>query len=167
MEVPKSQTENNYGSSAALSLAEALSNPDETQSLAHQQYAHITVKGSGRMHAGNSYVSQQTNYYGPATSSSAVMSLQSALGFPEMSLRLSSVARAQPKTCEWILETLEFRRWRNPAYRSLHHGILWIRGKPGAGKSTIMKFLTKRHQEAIKVLGKPISFFFSARATAT
>lgn len=167
MEVPKSQTENNHGSSAALSLAEALSTPDETQSLAHQQYAHITVQGSGRMHAGNSYVGQQTNYYGQATPSSSILSLQSALAFPEMSLRFSSVARAQPQTCEWIFETPEFSRWRDPAYRSVHHGILWIRGKPGAGKSTVMKFLMRRHQATVKVFGKPISFFFSARATAT
>lgn len=95
-----------------------------------------------------------------ATSFSAVMSLQSALAFPEMSLHFSSIARAQVQTCGWIFEAPEFKRRRDPEYRHVHHGILWIKGKPGAGNSTIMKFLTNGHQEDVKKRGKPISFFF-------
>ncbi|KAH7191114.1 hypothetical protein DER44DRAFT_815655 [Fusarium oxysporum] len=48
--------------------------------------------------------------------------------------------------------------------QSQHHGFLWIRGKPGAGKSIIMKFIyTKRKKTDIPMKAITISFFFNAR----
>ncbi|KAK2122386.1 ankyrin repeat-containing domain protein [Fusarium oxysporum II5] len=48
--------------------------------------------------------------------------------------------------------------------RPHHHGFLWIRGKPGAGKSIIMKFIyTKRKKTDIPMKAIIISFFFNAR----
>ena len=42
------------------------------------------------------------------------------------------------------------------------HGFLWIKGKPGTGKSTLMKFALAQAQESMK--DPPIlSFFFNAR----
>lgn len=64
VEVHESQTDNNHGGSAALSLSETLSDSNEAQSSTHQRYAHITVQGAARMHAGNSYIGQQINYCG-------------------------------------------------------------------------------------------------------
>ncbi|KAI8411046.1 hypothetical protein FOFC_07640, partial [Fusarium oxysporum] len=48
--------------------------------------------------------------------------------------------------------------------QSQHHGFLWIRGKPGAGKSIIMKFIyTKMKKTDIPMKPLTISFFFNAR----
>ncbi|KAL6405043.1 ankyrin repeat and protein kinase domain-containing protein 1 [Ilyonectria robusta] len=58
----------------------------------------------------------------------------------------------------------EYQAWLDPSKLTQHHGFLWIRGNPGAGKSTIMKFLylnmkrKSRRKDAITA-----SFFFNAR----
>ncbi|EAW16772.1 Pfs, NACHT and Ankyrin domain protein [Aspergillus fischeri NRRL 181] len=58
----------------------------------------------------------------------------------------------------------DYQAWLNPENLTQHHGFLWISGKPGAGKSTIMKFAyssmkSKSHNKhAITA-----SFFFNAR----
>ncbi|EGE84761.2 hypothetical protein BDDG_07706 [Blastomyces dermatitidis ATCC 18188] len=45
-----------------------------------------------------------------------------------------------------------------------YHGFLWIKGKPGAGKSTLMKFIVK---QAMKIQNRTvIFFFFHARGAA-
>jgi hypothetical protein len=139
---------------------------DESHVVPRQQYAYIAAQGTSRIHAGNSYVEQQHNYYSPEAApgnpASTSMSLQTALAFPEMHSRLANVATAQDKTCEWVFETPEFKRWLDPVFRPAHHGIIWIKGKPGAGKSTIMKHIVCTSQKKGGT-GRFISFFFNAR----
>ncbi|CAG8106371.1 unnamed protein product [Penicillium salamii] len=68
------------------------------------------------------------------------------------------------RTCHWFLSYPYYKEWLDPTSLSYHHGFLWITGKPGAGKSTIMKFAYSsmkgkdRHKYAIIA-----SFFFNAR----
>ncbi|KAM6512418.1 hypothetical protein FSOLCH5_010132 [Fusarium solani] len=89
--------------------------------------------------------------------------LLEALRFEQIDSRKTSIKKAHYKTCRWFLEHPQYLEWLDPQKHS-HHGFLWIRGKPGAGKSTIMKFIydkTKRkksHECAITA-----SFFFHAR----
>lgn len=55
----------------------------------------------------------------------------------------------------------DYLDWLDPEKAVEYHGFLWIRGKPGAGKSTIMNFA---YTEAIKEqAGIVISFFFNIR----
>lgn len=63
-------------------------------------------------------------------------SAQQALSFPEMYDRLHEISVASPGTCSWILKTHTFINWR-----MAQCGLFWIKGKPGTGKSTIMKYL--------------------------
>jgi hypothetical protein len=139
---------------------------DEGHAGPRQQYAYIAAQGSSRIHAGNSHVEHQHNYYGPEATpekpEKKIMSLKTALAFPEMSLRAANIATAQAQTCDWIFETPEYKRWLDPASRPAHHGILWIKGKPGAGKSTIMKHIMRTSQIK-RNTGKSVSFFFNAR----
>jgi hypothetical protein len=140
---------------------------DEGHAGPRQQYAYIAAQGSSRIHAGNSHVEHQHNYYGPEATlrepaRKTSMWLHAALAFPEMSLRPASIAAAQAQTCEWVFKTPEYKRWLDPACRSAHHGILWIKGNPGAGKSTIMKHILQTSQKQDD-LGKIVSFFFNAR----
>jgi ankyrin repeat protein/nucleoside phosphorylase len=93
--------------------------------------------------------------------------LLDSLAFEEQDSRHNNIKAALKKTCEWFRTDDFYLRWLNPACYPDHHGFLWISGKPGSGKSTLMKFLlsdvTKRsgRQSGTAV----VSFFFNARGT--
>ena len=78
-----------------------------------------------------------------------------------MDARRSGIKPNHVETCQWLLTHSDYLDWLDPKKAVEHHGFLWIRGKPGAGKSTIMNFA---YTEAIKEkAGTVISFFFNAR----
>lgn len=71
---------------------------------------------------------------------------------------------AHNKTCKWFLSHPDYKGWLDYARLSHHHGFLWISGKPGAGKSTIMKFLYLNMKSKVRRQGSVVaSFFFNAR----
>lgn len=88
--------------------------------------------------------------------------LLEALGFVEMEDRLATIARAHAETCQWLFEKAEYKAWRDPAMRHTHHGFLWIKGKPGTGKSMLMKCAYNKGLQELDG-GIVISFFFNAR----
>ncbi|RYP43640.1 hypothetical protein DL768_009815 [Monosporascus sp. mg162] len=53
--------------------------------------------------------------------------------------------------------------WLDPTKFSQHNGFLWIKGKPGAGKSTLMKFAYLQAKKKTFQDGVTASFFFNAR----
>ncbi|KAJ6439239.1 hypothetical protein O9K51_08651 [Purpureocillium lavendulum] len=56
----------------------------------------------------------------------------------------------------------KYLKWLDPTRIGEHHGFLWIKGKPGAGKSTLMKFALADARK--KMMHQTIiSFFFNAR----
>ncbi|KAN0072779.1 ankyrin repeat domain containing protein [Elaphomyces granulatus] len=59
----------------------------------------------------------------------------------------------------------EYIDWMCAEKLQEHHGFLWIKGKPGAGKSILMKFLFSDAKESVKSNPNAIiiSFFFNAR----
>ncbi|KAJ5781037.1 hypothetical protein N7457_006197 [Penicillium paradoxum] len=69
------------------------------------------------------------------------------------------------QTCQWFISHPEYQAWLDPARLKEHNGILWIDGKPGAGKSTIMEFayLEMQHRSHHD-RGLVAAFFFEARA---
>jgi hypothetical protein len=56
------------------------------------------------------------------------------------SARCPSRLPAHAKTCKWLLKKSEYLDWLDIAKLPDHHGFLWMKGKPGTGKSTLMKF---------------------------
>ncbi|KAJ5387866.1 hypothetical protein N7509_010407 [Penicillium cosmopolitanum] len=76
--------------------------------------------------------------------------------------RRDNIERHHTNTCQWILELDEYQSWRNQPC-----GLLWIKGKPGAGKSTLMRFLHDVLEEIQDGSQGSIrlDFFFSARGT--
>ncbi|OBT42034.1 hypothetical protein VE00_07424 [Pseudogymnoascus sp. WSF 3629] len=90
--------------------------------------------------------------------------IRDSLKFDRMQERFSSVRKASLMTCNWILADPEYQRWLDHSRVSEHYGFLWIKGKPGSGKSTIMK-----HAVYAAMDTKPpvtvITFFFNARGT--
>ncbi|RSL67289.1 hypothetical protein CEP53_003094 [Fusarium sp. AF-6] len=91
------------------------------------------------------------------------LDIHNSRGFEQIDSRKTSIKKAHYKTCRWFLEHPQYLQWLDPQEHS-HLGFLWIRGKPGAGKSTIMKFIyeqTKKKKSRERAV--TASFFFHAR----
>ncbi|KAL8838850.1 MAG: hypothetical protein Q9170_001972 [Blastenia crenularia] len=97
-----------------------------------------------------------------------------SLFFPEINMREEKITDAFDQTCRWIFdEPTDERRGRDPSRYNFRdwlrsgNGVYWISGKPGSGKSTLMKFLVNEElTEQLLDAGKGnqelliISFFF-------
>lgn len=89
--------------------------------------------------------------------------LLSRLTFDRIDARHSAIKDAQRTTCEWLLQHPEYDAWASPEERPNDQGIFWIVGKPGAGKSTLMKYALA-HAKSKKASNEIVlSFFFNAR----
>ncbi|KAI1076586.1 hypothetical protein F5B20DRAFT_594055 [Whalleya microplaca] len=86
------------------------------------------------------------------------------LQFPQINARKQNLRPPISDTCAWFVRTPEYTEWVNPLKFDDHHGFLRIRGKPGAGKSTLMKFLLGKSREALPH-AEVVSFFFHARGS--
>ena len=64
-----------------------------------------------------------------------------SLDFEQLDSRYHDIRFAYPKTCDWVFDSQEFRTWLNPDNVEEHNRVLWIKGKPGSGKSTLMKHI--------------------------
>ncbi|KAL9105924.1 MAG: hypothetical protein Q9227_008984 [Pyrenula ochraceoflavens] len=88
--------------------------------------------------------------------------LLGSLSFNQIDARRTTIKKAHAKTCEWLLKCSEYLNWLDIGKAKEHNGLLWMKGKPGAGKSTLMKFA---YANASKTMKNKIiiSFFFNAR----
>ena len=93
--------------------------------------------------------------------------LMEALRFDQMTDRLWDIKKKHGSTCKWLLKQQKYLSWLNDDDFRRHKGFIWLKGKPGAGKSTIMKFAYENHKmkqstgEFKSLL--VASFFFHAR----
>ena len=76
--------------------------------------------------------------------------------------RYATIKTAHARTCEWLLEKTEYQDWLDINKTQNHHGVLWIKGKPGSGKSTLVKFAVANARKT-RAETAVISFFFNAR----
>lgn len=85
-----------------------------------------------------------------------------SLTFPQAQFRLEEIRVAHEKTCQWIVGQPQYLSWMNDEALPSHGGFFWIKGKPGAGKSTMMKYLLQKTRQTLR--GTVIlSFFFHAQ----
>lgn len=90
--------------------------------------------------------------------------LLDSLRFKRMEFREKTIAKEHARTCEWLLDHPGYNAWNDREQQSQHNGFLWISGKPGAGKSTLMKFaFLKMKTQARSQNFLTASFFFNAR----
>jgi ankyrin repeat protein/nucleoside phosphorylase len=89
-----------------------------------------------------------------------------SLDFPQMGERFQSIRSPYPGTCEWLLTNTKYLTWLNDRQFEQHHGLLWLKGKPGSGKSTLVKFIFGHAREQ-KLADIHVSFFFNARGSDT
>jgi hypothetical protein len=117
---------------------------------------------NARVQYGDTYNVSYNRATEPESKEDAWSKAMGLLRFPQMDVRRQTVRDAHTGTCGWIFEKSEYKSWCDARQVSLHHGFLWIKSKPGAGKSTLVKFLLdatvqRSPNEAV------ISFFFNAR----
>lgn len=105
--------------------------------------------------------------------------LLDSLIFPEIVSRQENVSAAYEGTCSWIFDSSadqqnakrpwsNFRKWLET-----DDGVYWISGKPGSGKSTLMKYIAN-NETTSNLLGNwdentdllVVSFFFWNAGTA-
>ena len=98
----------------------------------------------------------------PSLTQEQRQNLIDSLKFEQIDARQMTIKRAYAKTCQWLLKNPEYINWLDVTNLYDHHGFLWIKGKPGTGKSTMMKFILNNSQRKMKNK-LIISFFFNAR----
>jgi hypothetical protein len=82
-----------------------------------------------------------------------------SLLFPQIFERQSNISKPHTNTCHWIINNDTYKEWKRD-----DNGILWIRGKAGAGKSTMMKFIhTLSEEEPLVSSNVNLNFFFNAQ----
>ena len=88
-----------------------------------------------------------------------------SLRFDEAESRRATIRRAHFKTCDWLLQQTDYQSWLDLKPAPQNHGFLWIKGKPGTGKSTIMKFILSDVEKSMAEQCHSTSFFFNTRGT--
>ncbi|KAH7061788.1 Pfs, NB-ARC and ankyrin domain protein [Paraphoma chrysanthemicola] len=89
-------------------------------------------------------------------------SLLDSLRFEQIDARQMTIKSAHAKTCRWLLKSEQYLSWLDTTKLDKHHGFLWIKGKAGTGKSTLMKFALVNAHKTMKGC-TVLSFFFNAR----
>lgn len=84
-----------------------------------------------------------------------------SLNFAGMGDRSLDIDTATHSTCEWIYQHPSYQKWLN----SGDHRLLWVKGIPGSGKSTLVKSMLKAAENTLE--GKQdrilLHFFFHGR----
>lgn len=120
----------------------------------------ILSSGQGRQYRtpNLSVVSEKSRDFGPCYEK-----ILQTLSFPTMRSRYQSLHRPAEGTCNWLFEHSSYRNWYNGQDRQTNCGLLWLKGKPGAGKSILMKEACRRAAEdRFKSEFRIARFFFSA-----
>ena len=89
--------------------------------------------------------------------------LIASLAFDNINDRYNDIKMAHEGTCMWLLDDPKYLAWIDSKKIHEHHGLLWLKGKPGSGKSTLMKFIITEAEKSRENIN--ISFFFNARGS--
>lgn len=79
-----------------------------------------------------------------------------------MDSRKATISNAHTRTCHWLSSSPEYISWLDDTRLHDHNGFLWIKGKAGAGKSTLMKYALMQTNYSLDGT-IVLSFFFNAR----
>ncbi|KAJ4286538.1 hypothetical protein N0V90_013238 [Kalmusia sp. IMI 367209] len=85
------------------------------------------------------------------------------LSFAQLGARQENIKLELEGTCKWIFDHPVYHEWVARQDVATHRGMLWIKGKPGAGKSVIMKKLLRTVEDRERPNSIIASFFFNAR----
>jgi hypothetical protein len=128
---------------------------------------HCVAQDQARVQYGNTYVQNQYNGHTLGSQQHSGNSNQridfvQALAFDQMDSRYENIDPAHVNTCQWLFQKPEYVQWRDLEHLDSHNGFLWIKGKAGSGKSTLMKCAFEHARKHFRN-DKIASFFFNAR----
>lgn len=83
--------------------------------------------------------------------------------FDMIDSRKMDITKALRQTCSWILKHPTYLAWRDIEVAKEHSGFFWIKGKPGAGKSVLVKYLDTYISKNVRPQDICLSFYFHAR----
>jgi hypothetical protein len=133
-----------------------------TRQVGHD-YNRPIAKGGARVHYGDNFHNYNGSYPRPSkTPDQVVEHVMESLGFAQMDTRRDTISRAHIDTCKWLFDKQEYLDWRNKELVSAHSDFFWIKSKPAAGKSTLMKYMVNSAKKRMPQ-DTTISFFFNAR----
>ncbi|KAL7919843.1 hypothetical protein ACQKWADRAFT_300213 [Trichoderma austrokoningii] len=109
----------------------------------------------GDEHLRSFIVPLQSHYFTPSASaitndpssfalmedSQALQDCMSSLAIPEINTWHNRFYLNAKSTCEWVLQNDAYLTWA-----AGRHSLLWIKGKPGSGKTTIVNRLIAKHR---------------------
>lgn len=92
----------------------------------------------------------------------SVIACLRSLWFKDMKTRGKDIKQQASNTCSWILEHENYKSWLTQ-----QAGLLWVKGKPGVGKSTLMKYALQQCTLEASLKNELIiaSFFFHGRGS--
>lgn len=136
----------------------------EHRKPSEKSYSDANVHDHATLWQGDNYGLQVHNHFHrPGSHQDKCQILLESLTYDRMDARLRNVATAVPNTCQWLFSHERFRAWADPSQMPQHLGFLWIKGKPGSGKSTIMKE-TVVWAEKVWAEQVILTYFFNARS---
>ncbi|RBR15754.1 hypothetical protein FVER53590_25932 [Fusarium verticillioides] len=89
-----------------------------------------------------------------------------SLWFPAINRRFETLGSPAEQTCHWLFDDANFQDWLNSRNPERHQGLIWIKGKPGSGKSILMREAFRRvnrRQEKASDPFQTAAFFFSGK----
>ncbi|KAK3338513.1 hypothetical protein B0H65DRAFT_479220 [Neurospora tetraspora] len=129
--------------------------------------------GPGAQYNNNAAGSQYNNYYIDPTAPCSGTDQErerlkrekqeclQSLSFTDIDTRRQNIDQVHPNTGDWIFKTTEFLQWCDRTMLPGHNGVLWIKGHPGTGKSTLMKHIWRHFQDTGHTIA---TYFFNARS---
>ncbi|KAF4944299.1 hypothetical protein FGADI_12783 [Fusarium gaditjirri] len=89
-----------------------------------------------------------------------------SLWFPAINRRFETLGSPAEQTCHWLFDDETFQDWLDSRNQERHQGLIWIKGKPGSGKSMMMgeafRRATRRQAKA-SAPSHTAAFFFSGK----
>ncbi|KAM0513538.1 hypothetical protein ACHAPE_007802 [Trichoderma viride] len=86
-----------------------------------------------------------------------------SLSFEYMDARKQDISLAHRQTCDWFFQSSQFQQWHRRDNLQSHNGVLWIKGHPGTGKSTLMKHTLRHLEREFSESHLIAAHFFNAR----
>lgn len=141
--------------------------PASHERISADRWENSVARDNAAVHNGHTFIQHHYNgnVSGPQQAAQGFVqriNFVEALHFDYMDSRYESVDAAHINTCRWLFQKSEYHTWRSPEHLESHHGFLWIKGKAGSGKSTLMKCAFEHAEKSFRQ-DKIISFFFNAR----
>ena len=134
-------------------------------------YGNTTIKTSDMVIMGNyvQHLDQDSGHSRVIAGEDKYNILLKSLLFDRIDFRVNNVRKALFSTCEWLFSHPQFQMWSGDSTPNEHNGFLWIKGKPGCGKSTLMKAAlewARKRKTKDCVRQTIVPYFFNARASA-